>query len=956
MNASDMTRRERGPAERFDELTALHELERRMFGFDTAMPIRVGRYTLSSPLGRGGLADVFRARDPDLDREVAVKIVRRPCTTHRERNAVLAEARSLARLSHPNIVPVYDVGVCAPDLQRVDDPERALVYIVMELVEGAHTLRDWLRTNASPRERLRACVQAGEGLAAAHAAGILHRDFKPDNVLVAGERVQVIDFGLARTLAWSGRDVEVTRDGKAIEVTSSASQVAGTPVYMAPEQHEGGPIGIAADVFAYCVCMIEALWGERPFAGASDEELRQAKLRGAPRLSARRGVSMRLARVLRRGLAPVPGDRPPLSEILAAARARLARPRRVAAVGATIATALAVTAAYRGWEHARDASACDDTAHALEDTWNPDARTALTTALADRVEDAAATRIAASLDAWVARWLDARRTACEDTAVHRTNSTQDLTLRGGCLDRARAELSAVVELLGPDVDPQVVEHAIDMTHELPDVSRCLDVAVLREEPLPADSDEVAADVAALRTELARIRVLQRAGLARRAATELGAIAAHEAVLRYDPLAAEIAARRGSVLSALGDATAAERSLERAYELARRTDHHAVAKEAALDLVIVVGSGLGRTEDGHRWAHLARIELERRATPSEWAELEIYTAAVLSKGGDSDAAIARLRAAIDRLESQPPPATRVLAVALHNLGGEHVEREEPELARPLLERAFELNRSFYGDAHPRVARALFSLARVQRRLGELPAAERGQREALQILERNPASPTFEAVVRMHLGANLLTQERPAEARVALLAALEVFAADEDARGYEALAQAQLGLADHRLGDLDAARRGIERGLALHEARRDAELAGLARGWLGRLLLDLGEVEHARSELVRAIEATAGDPGRAASLAALARLQLQEGEREAAVRTARDALDGFAEDAFVERRPAVRRDRARTRWVLARAIAIESPGEAREQAMLARETLGEMAEPDTVAAIDAWLDGS
>jgi serine/threonine protein kinase len=205
-----------------------------LFGGSAGEPT-VGRFRILGRLGAGGMGVVYRAYDPELDRGIALKRIRVPA---RGRNAALAEAKALARLSHPNVVPVHDVGI-------VDDH----VYIVMELVRG-EPLRSWVRAEArSQRDVLRAYLQAGEGLAAAHAAGLVHRDFKPDNAIVGADgRVRVVDFGLA------------------CEASAAVppSPRAGTPGYMAPEQVAGGPVTPAVDQYGFCTALLEALTGHHP--------------------------------------------------------------------------------------------------------------------------------------------------------------------------------------------------------------------------------------------------------------------------------------------------------------------------------------------------------------------------------------------------------------------------------------------------------------------------------------------------------------------------------------------------------------------------------------------------------------------------------------------------------------------------------------------------------------------
>ena len=249
---------------------------------------RIGRYELVRSLGAGGMGVVWEAIDPELGRRVAIKLMRE------ERSARLAErmkreAQALAQLHHPNVVAVYDVGL--------DDGE---LYLVMQLVVGA-TIDRVLEASTLTRGEIVALVaQAGRGLAAAHRAGIVHRDFKPSNVLVDGDGVaRVSDFGLARASDAGGGGAGGVADGS-LDASITRGDLVGTPAYMAPEQFLGGPITAATDQFAFCVTLWEALAGERPFAGASVDEVREAVIAGRMReLPAR--IPRRARSVLLRG-------------------------------------------------------------------------------------------------------------------------------------------------------------------------------------------------------------------------------------------------------------------------------------------------------------------------------------------------------------------------------------------------------------------------------------------------------------------------------------------------------------------------------------------------------------------------------------------------------------------------------------------------------------------------------
>ncbi len=292
----------------------------------------LGRYTLLERLGAGAMGVVYRADDADLGRQVALKLLRRPDDALTDR--LIREARSMAQVNHPHVVAVYDVGVAG-----------GTTYIAMELVPGG-SLRTWQQQPHSIAEIVEVYIAAGRGLAAAHAAGMVHRDFKPDNCLVgANGRIRVTDFGLAAARPGGGPVPAAPEAGDAggtappgvddVELTASGS-VLGTPAYMAPEQFHGGNVDPRTDQFAFCVALYEALFGNRPFGGKTFEELGDqvctGKVRPPP---AKTRVSGALRAIVLRGLSMRPGDRfPTMDHLLAELGRDRARPWRWTAIAA----------------------------------------------------------------------------------------------------------------------------------------------------------------------------------------------------------------------------------------------------------------------------------------------------------------------------------------------------------------------------------------------------------------------------------------------------------------------------------------------------------------------------------------------------------------------------------------------------------------------------------------------
>ena len=283
----------------------------------------VGRYRLLNLVGRGGMGEVYAAHDPDLDRKIAIKIMRGDTYPDEiEAARMMREARAIAKLSHPNLVTVYDVGSAG-----------GRVFVAMELIEG-DTVAAWLDHKPRTRDEiLRVFIMAGRGLAAAHRAGIIHRDFKPQNVMVSPDgAVRVMDFGLAA--------IKQTLHGPKAPRLTRIGSILGTPLYMSPEQLCGQTVDPRADQFSFCVALYEALYGERPFAGDNFAELRAAVLDGKPRpATVASRVPARLRALLLRGLSVVPGKRFPDMDALLTTLEQIAGRRTTTARVLVIGTA-----------------------------------------------------------------------------------------------------------------------------------------------------------------------------------------------------------------------------------------------------------------------------------------------------------------------------------------------------------------------------------------------------------------------------------------------------------------------------------------------------------------------------------------------------------------------------------------------------------------------------------------
>jgi predicted Ser/Thr protein kinase/tetratricopeptide (TPR) repeat protein len=430
--------------------------------FERAERVRVGRYELQRRAGEGGGGVVYAAWDPELSRRVAIKLV----DAEGRRDRVIAEAHALARLAHPNVVSIHDVGTYGEQ-----------IFIVMELVDGA-TLRAWVDAEPrSVREIVRVYREAGEGLAAAHRAGFVHRDFKPDNALIGSDgRVRVVDFGLAY-----------------VEGGAAAAGV-GTPRYMAPEQLAGGEVTPAVDQYAFCASLREALTRRRDAHGTRVET-----------------VPGWLEAITTRGLARDPRDRFPSFAVLLRALANdpATRWKRRSAVAAVVIVGLG--AFVVGRTQTEQGPTCPNAHAELEQTWSATQRSMLTAhvqSLATPYARQALPRIVEYLDAYSAQWIHAHEEACAARA-RGVRSDALFDRRMDCLDRARAGLASAVAVLRSAPADELAD-AVTSLRELPAVSRCSDPAALDDRIEPAPST-LSPSVAHLDRELATLEVQVRAG-------------------------------------------------------------------------------------------------------------------------------------------------------------------------------------------------------------------------------------------------------------------------------------------------------------------------------------------------------------------------------------------------------------------------------------------------------------
>ncbi|MCR9159467.1 MAG: protein kinase domain-containing protein [Nannocystaceae bacterium] len=688
--------------------------------FDQREAVSVGRFEVRERLGAGAMGVVMSAFDPQLERIVAVKVLRDEGGPA-EQERLLAEARAMAKLRHPNLVTAYEAGT-------YDDA----VFIAMEYVEGG-TLRRWLeREPRTWREVVAVFSGAARGLAAIHEAGLVHRDFKPDNVLIGEDgRAQVSDFGLARpqTASMSSNELEISENGEA-SATHTRGLV-GTPNYMSPEQWRGERANAASDQFSFFVALHEALYGVRPFGGESSTNLCLRVLGGERVVLPASAPALPgwLDKLIDRGLNIDPKRRHPSMAHVVSALEEGTHDRRGRTARAAVAAAL-VTAGFVGVAFAIGTDKpCKGVAERLGETWNEARRSTLMA----KFEALGAARtwslMASMIDERTEDWAEQRRDACAATHVRGEQSEQVLDLRMRCLDRRALELESLVAALG-DVDANRVSSALVSLERLPGSDVCADVEFLRlSRPTPEAPEERAA-VEELRARQSRLDAAIRAGMVKESADAVDVLLRDATALGYEPLVSEIEYLAGSTSSQLGQGVQAAEHLEAAFEHALATHHMEIQVWASVVLVYVYGDQLRDLEESEQWGRQAKALLRaydyfpgaRRAL-----EANLGTQAVRSR--DFDAAKEHLETSL-RLWTDAGLADSLGAVSVRaNLAVLARKTGDLERARDLMLAARAAVRTNLGPEDSMMGRLGNSLAMTYAELGQLGEAETLYRESI-----------------------------------------------------------------------------------------------------------------------------------------------------------------------------------------------------------------------------------
>ena len=747
----------------------------------TSEATRIGRFTLRRVVGRGGMAVVFAAHDPQLDREVAIKVVQARSlgiadSTPNKR--LLQEAQSLAQLAHPNVVPVYDVHL------ETADPNGE-VYVVMELVEGG-TLAQWLQLPRSQTSIIETFIAAGQGLAAAHDKQIIHRDFKPSNVLLRPDgQVLVSDFGLAGA-TYSREPAETAGSLTALQPLATSTEgtsIVGTPAYMSPEQHRGRTIGTAADQFSFCVALYEALCGHRPFRGKSVAEL-QANVLGHRLRPMPRSLPRSVRHVLLRGLRSDPAARYPNMRALLSdlGNAITARKRRRLALMATTMAVVVGCATYVMWPS--DASAvCDSTPTAdqiLEQQWSParqaNIRARLTASGIPGADDTLR-EINDTLGRYAVSVAEMSYRSCKATRITGQQAPELFERRKECLRNRRVRVEALLSLLEQPLGGRALRRSRKAMWKAISLESCANDGALLAEPIvPSEPDPIdSAERDRLEAQLAKVYALDALGDIKGALATATDLTASANAKPHKRILAKALFLRAFYLRSLGQIDEAIPAYRKSARAAASAKHDQFLLKSLVGVSIALGEN-GRPVEALATLEHADVTLTRTGVgPIIKARIHDAKARTLLTLGDYHKALENYRAAAElftahgtdkmqymalnnlahglRMLRKFGEAERILnkalplgeraygkdnsqlLVSLHNLGIVLHRQGKPSQGQPYVVRALELTRSSRGPTHSYFASGLSALSAIESDLGQHKQAVKNARRAVEIFKQH-----------------------------------------------------------------------------------------------------------------------------------------------------------------------------------------------------------------------------
>lgn len=824
----------------------------------------IGRFITIDHLGAGAMGEVVLAYDPDLHRRVAVKVLRAGLMALGGQAAgqrMLREARAMAKVSHPNVITVFEV----------DQMDTGQSFIAMEYIDGG-TLRTWAKEPRHWREVVDVYRAAGAGLAAAHAEGLVHRDFKPDNVLIGKDRrVRVTDFGLVGALGENevtAADAELSsrsglsRTDKAaaapadVTLTRTGSML-GTPAYMAPE--EAKQLDARSDQFSFCVALYEALYGERPFAGDSLIELRSNVCAGQRRPApSDADVPRWLAEAIGRGLEVDPDARwPDMPALLHALQRQPGRrPRQIAyGLAALGITGGALAIATSGTTPVPPS--CDDGSDDTQAVWNDERANALKTAFmaADSANAAAALDAVlvatnAFVDAWQAGHLD----ACEAHVIRNEQSAALFDRRMLCLGRRLEKVDVLLDVF-ENADAASVEAANRIDGAMPSVDTCADAEALQSLVPPPDAPDTRKEWKALHLSIDHADALGVVGRQIVALDAYAELRERVDAMGHPPLTARYLQNYGNALIRVEKYTEAIELLANAPEAAARADDARLEASVWLLLARAHGYGLNDAKAGAWAARAAEVAAVRaREQPKMQLSIQFTQAVLAQNAGDYRQAAAAARRAVASAEEVFGHAHRNTSAAWGTLGNALHRSGEIDDAREAHETSLEIDRGLHDGPHPDIAASLVNIGLLDEETGDFESARTRYLEALSIYEHSVGKEHGAyGNALLNLASNAAGRADFDEARQRYLDVLALYKKTLPAGhadfGTVYINLAEVALAEH---ELDEALIQARRGLSNHVASLDDAHPKVMRDrtTLGRVLLARRAFAEAETELLAA----------------------------------------------------------------------------------------------------------
>ncbi len=809
----------------------------------------LGRYLIVDRRGAGGMGVVYAAYDPELDRRVAIKLMRSARWDTRGRSRLLREAQAMARLSHPNVVTVYDVGTFGDQ-----------VFLAMELVNGV-TAKRWCReAPRSWRAVLNVFVQAGRGLAAAHRARLVHRDVKPSNILVnRNGRALMVNFGLARP-SDNADDSAETEDSSAVDDSApferaspgsalstpltKAGAMVGTPGYMAPEQLRG-LTDARTDQYGFCVALHESLFGSRPRPKGSStaSTVRDTAQAKAPPANVNRArVPSWVRRVVQRGLSDDPAERfASMDELVAALSKDPARRIRRYLLAGTVVALIAASLAFAIARGRSDRRACTGAERKLAGVWDPDVRRQLADAfraLGTPVAAGTWTAVEHQLDAYAGQWVEMHQQTCEATVVRGEQSPELLDVRMLCLSDRLAELRGLTSVFRhPDAD--VVARANEAVYKLSPVSDCADVSTLAGRVQPPRDPGARARLQKVSAQLAEAKAMLDSGRGTAALARVKGIEAEATALDYRPVQARVDFLFSRVLDETGDPDGAVDRGHRAAQEALAGRDPVLAVRAWSFVAVMMADRLAKPDAAVRWVNYASARLESLGGGHDALKAEVLSrrGLVAAERGDYAAAEKLYLAGLAIAERVHGPDSMQSGSFRELLGLVYYDMGDQQRSLEQFHRYIAIVGTTLGAGSSAMAKALNNLSLPQTALGKLEEARATLEKSIRIYEDLYGRDYFFIAMPLcNLGDLDLRAGELAVARKHYQRAVTLWQGTYGAE-HPDLAHPLSGLASvmARQGDLDSAKQTYQRAIALWQKAH-----GPKHPFLVLLLTDLGSV--------------------------------------------------------------------------------------------------------------------